>query len=84
MERRFDELLTARLEDALLNGCTHITWSEVYHWYGIERLAAGTERDLNNRWLELTQKKRGRLMMVRGRDGMFLFGEKDSRPVYKE
>ena len=29
MERRHDEILTARLEDVLLNGCSHITWDEL-------------------------------------------------------
>ena len=50
MERRHDELLTTRLEDAMLNGCSHITWNELYHWYGMRKLAAGTYRDLKRRW----------------------------------
>ncbi len=74
MERRHDELLTTRLEDAMLNGCSHITWNELYHWYGMHKLAAGTYRDLKRRWEEVTDgRKAGTLKMVRGREGMFIF-----------
>ncbi len=73
MERRHDEILTARLEDVLLNGCSHITWQELYHWYGVQKLAANTWRDLKKRWEEVTEgRKAGPLKMVEGRGGMFL------------
>jgi hypothetical protein len=73
MERRHDELLTARLEEAMLNGCSHVTWNELYHWYGINRLAINTWRDLKIRWEEITAgREAGPLKWVAGRSGMFL------------
>jgi hypothetical protein len=82
MERRHDELLTARLEDAMLNGCSHVTWNELYHWYGMHKLAAGTYRDLNKRWEEVSDgRKAGQLRMVEGKGGIFLFDGSKSKPV---
>jgi hypothetical protein len=76
--------LTARLEDAYLNGCAHITLEELYYWYGVEKLAAGTWRDLQNRWEELTEGVEGPLMKIKGRGGIYLFGEKNSEYVYHD
>jgi hypothetical protein len=82
MERRHDELLTARLEDALLNGCSHITWNELYHWYGVQKIAAGTWRDLTNRWEEVTEgEKAGQLKMVEGKGGIFLFDGNKAKAI---
>jgi hypothetical protein len=82
MERRHDEILTARLEDVLLNGCAHITWDELYHWYGVQKIAAGTMRDLKTRWEEVTKgRKTGSLKMVEGRGGMFLHDSHKSKFV---
>jgi len=76
MEKRHQDLLTTRLEDAAKNGCSHVTWNELYHWYGVQRLAAGTWRDIVNRWAEITEGNFGGLMVVEGRGGYFLLGEK--------
>ena len=82
MERRHDELLTARLEDAMLNGCSHITWNELYQWYDVQKLAANTWRDLKKRWEEVTEgRKAGPLKMVEGRGGMFLHDGSKSKFV---
>jgi len=82
MERRHDELLTARLEDAMLNGCSHITWNELYQWYDVQKLAANTWRDLKKRWDEVTEgRKVGSLKMVEGRGGMFLHDGSKSKFV---
>lgn len=81
MEKSHDDLLTARLEEALLNGCSHITWSELYHWYGVQKIAARTTRDLQARWDELTDGKHGRLMQIEGRGGIYIFGEKKAKAV---
>lgn len=75
--------LTMRLEDAFLNGCSHITWKELYYWYGVQKIAAGTLRDLQNRWEELTDGEQGRLMKINGRDGIYIFGEKMVSPVFE-
>lgn len=81
MDRRHDNTLTDRLEDAYLNGCSHITWAELYHWYGVKKIAAGTWRDLTQRWEELTEGEAGQLMRIRGRDGIFVFGEKNAKAI---
>jgi hypothetical protein len=82
MEKLHQNLLTERLEDAYLNGCSHITWNELYRWYGVQKIAAGTYRDLQTRWDELTDSVSGRLMMKEGRGGIYIFGEKYIKPVY--
>ena len=76
MERRHDESLTTRLEDAFLNGCSHITYPELYLWYGVRKLAAGTWRDMSKRWEEITGGRSGQLMAVEGKNGVFVFGQK--------
>jgi hypothetical protein len=93
MERRHEELLKARLEDAALHGCSHVTQQELYIWYGVQKLAANTYRDLVRKWDEVVDSmhaqkffkspgKPGQLMFIDdGHGGMFLFGEKMSGPV---
>ncbi len=85
MERRHDYLLTARLEDALYNGCAHITWEELYLWYGVRKLAAGTFRDLHQRWVDLfsetSANESPQLMMVKGRGGMFIFDGNNAEEI---
>jgi hypothetical protein len=81
MDRRHDNALTDRLEDAYLHGCSHITENELYHWYGKKKIAAGTWRDLAERWQELTEGEQGQLMRIRGRDGFFIFGQENVKSV---
>ena len=81
MEKRHQDLLALRLEDAYLNGCSHVSWEELYHWYGVQRIAARTYRDIEARWQNLTDGKAGRLMKIDGRGGIFLYGEKHATPV---
>ncbi|MGC1872044.1 MAG: hypothetical protein WA700_13900 [Acidobacteriaceae bacterium] len=81
MDRRHDNTLTDRLEDAQLHGCSHITWNELYHWYGVKKIAAGTCRDLAQRWQELTHCKEGQLMQIPGRDGIFIFAENRAKAI---
>ena len=81
MERRHDELLTARLEEVMLNGSSHITSNELYHWYDVQKLAANTWRDLKNRWEEVTEGKAGPLKMVDGLGGIFLHDGNKSKFV---
>lgn len=84
MNKLHQNLLTARLEDAHLNGCSHITWDEIYYWYDVQKIAAGTRRDLQNRWDDITDGEHGRLMQIEGRGGIFIFGEKKPEPVYPD
>lgn len=53
MDKRHDELLTSRLEEIVTKGCTSIAWNELYLWYGVQKLAARTYRDLAERWDEI-------------------------------
>lgn len=57
MDKRHDNELTTRLEKILTDGSVFISWNELYHWYGVQKLAAGTFRDLENRWQELSEDK---------------------------
>lgn len=81
MEKRHQDSLTTRLEDAFLNGCSHISWNELYLWYGVQKIAARTYRDLETRWQDVTENEVGRLMKIEGRGGIFVFGENSSALV---
>jgi len=50
MDKRHDEAIQRRLEQVLTEGCAYISWNELYLWYGQKRIAAGTYRDLSERW----------------------------------
>ncbi len=64
MEKRYDEQLTTKLEEIITHGATLINWAEVRKWYGIQRVAAATYRDISNRWDELTGGKYGDIICV--------------------
>lgn len=81
MDRRHQDQLMNRLEDAWLHGITHITWEELYLWYGVQKIAARTFRDLDERWRTLTESEQGPLMKIEGRAGIFLTGEKYVKKV---
>jgi len=86
MQIRHEEVLASRLEEAVLHGCAHITWSELYLWYGVQKIAAGTWRDLARRWDKVVESIKalkmpdwvdpGKLNRVDGRAGFFIFGDK--------
>lgn len=81
MEKRHQDNLTNRLEEASLVGCSHIVWEELYLWYGVQKIAARTYRDLEARWQALTDGEAGKLMKIDGRGGIFLFGENNAEAV---
>lgn len=81
MDKRHQDLLTNRLEDACLNGCSHVSWEELYRWYDVQKIAARTYRDLEARWQDMTEGSAGRLMKVEGRGGIFIYGESKSERV---
>ena len=73
MERRHNDRLTARLEDAACNGCAYMTWDELYLWYGVKKIAAGTYRDLSERFAEIATSKSPKPMMIPTRGGIYIF-----------
>jgi hypothetical protein len=81
MEKHHQDALTLRLEDAYLNGCSHVTWDDLYYWYGVEKIAARTYRDLEARWQTITEGEEGPLMRVEGRGGIFLFGGANTKAI---
>lgn len=83
MDKRHQNALTSRLEDALLNGCSHITWNELYCWYDVQKLAARTWRDLQTRWEDVSGSE-SRLMKIDGRGGIFIYDENRGQPVYPD
>lgn len=83
MDKRHDEVLTTRLEDIVTKGCAYISWNELYLWYGVQKLAARSYRDLSARWDELAASYNmtdlGKLVFVqspweKNGGGIFLFG----------
>lgn len=81
MEKRHDDVLNARLESVMTAGVAHVLWSELYLWYGVQKIAARTIRDLIERWEEISQGEHGRLMQIPGSGGVFLVAEKNIQPV---
>ena len=84
MQKRHDDMLTLRLEQALDEGYAIILRSELYRWYSVQKIAAGTRRDLNQRWIDLTDGEHGQLHCVETNNGMVIFGETTVNPVYTE
>jgi hypothetical protein len=85
MEKRHQDLLTSRLEQIVTTGSTYIAWSELYLWYGVQKLAKRTYRDLSERWDEIATTygltELGKLSFVQspwtkggGGAGIHLFG----------
>lgn len=81
MQKRYDELLTARLEDAVHNGCAHITWNELYLWYDVKKIAARTWRDLDERMKDLSGNTSSRPRKIEGRGGVFIFDYAKARRI---
>ena len=91
MEKRHDDQLTNRLEEIITVGSTFIHWNELYLWYGVKAIAAGTYRDLSSRWDDITAEYEidlGKLMLVQSpskvNSGITLFGEKMPLRVYED
>jgi hypothetical protein len=86
MQVRHGEVLESRLEEAVLHGCALITWEELYLWYGVQKIAAGTWRDLALRWDKVVESVKalkmpdwvdpGKLNRIDARGGFFIFGDK--------
>lgn len=81
MEKRHDDLLSARLESVMTAGVSHVLWTELYLWYGVQKIAARTLRDIIARWDELSRGEHGRLMQIQGSGGIFLTAEKYIEPM---
>lgn len=52
MLKRHEDQLMNHIDELTYRGWTHITWGELYHWYGLERLSKKAWRDLRDRFLE--------------------------------
>jgi hypothetical protein len=57
MIKRHQDQLMARLDQLYANGTTFMSWGEIYHWYGIQRIAKTPWRDIQNRWHGLLDEK---------------------------
>lgn len=56
LRRHVDQLMT-RLDELYIEGVTYISWGEVYHWYGIERITKKIWGDIDERWETLLEEK---------------------------
>ena len=75
-EQRHSDELSARLEAVQGEGVAHVLFSELYRWYGVQKLAAGTFGDLRKRFETLTNGRLGELYCVEGSNGYFLMGKR--------
>lgn len=80
--------LTGRLEEVVDRGVAHILWGELYRWYGAERIAIGTWRDLSERWTEVIgaedaddNEEYGPLRKIEGAGGIFLIAQRQAKPL---
>lgn len=76
MERRHEEILTTKLEEVIDIGFSHLPWGQLYRWYEVKKLAAGTYRDLERRWQEVSRGQSGKLNYVEAHEGLLVFAEK--------
>lgn len=92
MERRHSDALDNRLEQIISEGCTYISWNELYLWYDTKAIAAATYRDIHARWAELSKghkthsgKPLGSLVKIHSHSkintGIFLFGANMPKPL---
>lgn len=84
MEKRHSDTLTNRLEHVLDGGCVYILWNELRRWYEVKKVAAGTYRDIAERWNELSEGKDGPLQTVQGYEGFYLFAKGAISPFPSE
>lgn len=82
MQKRHDELLTTRLEEVYDAGVAFISWNELYRWYDTLKIAAGTLRDLSQRWDDLSGGRQGVLQCIKNDAGMFMTSKKYVTTVY--
>jgi hypothetical protein len=57
MIKRHEEQLWGRIDQLYANGTTFISLGELYHWYGIQRIAKAPWRDIKARWEQLLEEK---------------------------
>lgn len=57
MIKRHEDQLWARLDQLYANGTMYISFGELYHWYGIQRIAKAPWRDIKARWVQLLEEK---------------------------
>ena len=86
MDRRHDDILTTRLEAILNTGITFIAWSEIYRWYDVQKIAAGTWRDIRSRWQEISRGKYGLLKQIDlpNAGGIYLIADKHLKAFYED
>jgi hypothetical protein len=81
MERRHEDLLTARIEEVIDKGWAFLWWWEAYRWYDQERLATNFWRDLKSRFDEETRKERSYELFILESDQGVLLTRTASRSI---
>lgn len=64
MLKRHGDTIKNRLEEVYLAGRTLILWSELYHWYGAQRITKTIYQDLEDRYRELFEDEPGLSMDI--------------------
>jgi hypothetical protein len=55
MEKRYDDILTSRIEEVSRYGVSKIEDWELRLWYGLQRIGKATYRDLNDRFERMAE-----------------------------
>jgi hypothetical protein len=77
LSEHHEQQLVARLEDALVNGYSHVTWAELYLWFGAKRLHKRFWQHLRDRWEQRCRYHGGDAVVLRifeTRGGLGLLG----------
>lgn len=58
MQNRHRETLLRRLDELFVKRFTFITWSELYYWFDIERVAKRPYRVIDELWKDLQESRK--------------------------
>ena len=83
MQKRHDDLLTARIEEVTNKGWAFIAWWEAYLWYDQQKLGKNFWRDLKLRFDEHNKvdRERGELHFRQALDGVLLINGDGLKPI---
>jgi hypothetical protein len=75
MDKRYDAILTSRVEEAVLRGWSLVQWWEAYLWYDQKKLGKNFYRDLAQRFSECVaeqEQKVVELQYIMNNEGILL------------
>ena len=84
VERRHNEELTLRLETVADVGHARVARTELQRWYGIQRVASKTRRDIVERWHDVAGDEKRELLCIERADSFLLVDGGSLKSLTKE